>query len=112
VTGVRTGKPDISYPSYIGGERNGPPEDCSGPPGFYELKCSLILSIRATSNSKNRHAITAPKRSTNFQSNTHSVESQTGATLPKRASPRRDGWARLPERPEQTNRGLYRVVTL
>jgi hypothetical protein len=37
VTDVRSGQPGISYPRYIGGERNGPPEDCGGLPGFYEL---------------------------------------------------------------------------
>lgn len=35
VTNVRAGEPGISYPRYIGGERNGPPEDCGGIPGFY-----------------------------------------------------------------------------
>jgi hypothetical protein len=30
-------KPGVSYPRYIGGERNGPPEDCGGIPGFYQL---------------------------------------------------------------------------
>ena len=37
VTAVRAAEPDISYPRYIGGERNGPPEDCGGIPGFYGL---------------------------------------------------------------------------
>jgi hypothetical protein len=37
VTEVRAGQPGVSYPRYIGGERNGPPEDCGGIPGFYEL---------------------------------------------------------------------------
>ena len=37
VTNVRAGQRDVSYPRYIGGERNGPPEDCGGIPGFYEL---------------------------------------------------------------------------
>jgi hypothetical protein len=37
VTGVRAGEPGVSYPRYIGGERNGPPEDCGGIPGFYQL---------------------------------------------------------------------------
>jgi len=37
VTHVRAGEPGISYPRYIGGERNGPLEDCGGIPGFYEL---------------------------------------------------------------------------
>jgi hypothetical protein len=37
VTHVRAGEPGVSYPRYIGGERNGPPEDCGGIPGFYAL---------------------------------------------------------------------------
>jgi hypothetical protein len=36
VTDVRQGEPGISYPRYIGGEWNAPPEDCGGIPGFYE----------------------------------------------------------------------------
>lgn len=37
VTRVRSGEPGISYPRYIGGERNGPPEDCGGTSGFYDM---------------------------------------------------------------------------
>lgn len=37
VTAVRAGQSGVSYPRYIGGERNGPLEDCGGIPGFYEL---------------------------------------------------------------------------
>jgi Plasmid pRiA4b ORF-3-like protein len=37
VTDVRAGQSGVSYPRYIGGEQNGPPEDCGGIPGFYEL---------------------------------------------------------------------------
>jgi hypothetical protein len=37
VTDVRAGRPGVSYPRYTGGERNGPPEDCGGIPGFHEL---------------------------------------------------------------------------
>lgn len=35
VSGVRAGEPGISYPRYVGGEWNAPPEDCGGIPGFY-----------------------------------------------------------------------------
>lgn len=37
VTSVRAGEPGVSYPRYIGGETNGPPEDCGGIPGFSQL---------------------------------------------------------------------------
>jgi len=37
VTQIRPGEPDIAYPRYIGGERNGPPEDCGGISGFYAM---------------------------------------------------------------------------
>jgi hypothetical protein len=37
VTDVRRGDPEIAYPRYIVGERNGPPEDCGGIPGFEEM---------------------------------------------------------------------------
>ena len=32
-----TGEPGVGYPRYITGERNGPPEDCGGVPGFYDF---------------------------------------------------------------------------
>jgi len=37
VTDVRIGDPEASYPRYVGGERNAPPEDCGGIPGFYDM---------------------------------------------------------------------------
>jgi hypothetical protein len=37
VTDVRRGKPELSYPRYVRGERNGPPENCGGLPGFYAM---------------------------------------------------------------------------
>lgn len=41
VTGVRAGHPEASYPRYLGGERNAPPEDCGGIPGFYDMLDAL-----------------------------------------------------------------------
>jgi hypothetical protein len=37
VTDVRPGEPGVAYTRYIAGKLNGPPEDCGGLPGFYEL---------------------------------------------------------------------------
>lgn len=36
VTGIRQGEPEVGYPRYIAGERNAPPEDSGGLPGFYD----------------------------------------------------------------------------
>lgn len=41
VTGVRAGVPEASYPRYVGGEKNAPPEDCGGIPGFYDMLHAL-----------------------------------------------------------------------
>ncbi len=41
VTGVRGGDPASLYPRYVGGERNAPPEDCGGIPGFYDMLDAL-----------------------------------------------------------------------
>jgi hypothetical protein len=35
INSVRAGDPELRYPRYIAGERNAPPEDCGGMPGFY-----------------------------------------------------------------------------
>lgn len=37
VSDVRPGEAGTAYPRFIGGERNCPPEDCGGIPGFYEM---------------------------------------------------------------------------
>ena len=37
VTNIRPAESGISYPRYIAGEWNAPPEDCGGIPGFYAL---------------------------------------------------------------------------
>lgn len=42
VTGVRPGDPATLYPRYIGGEKNAPPEDCGGIPGFYDMLDALV----------------------------------------------------------------------
>ena len=42
ITDIRQGEPGIGYPRYIAGERNGPPEDCGGVPGFYDVLGNCI----------------------------------------------------------------------
>lgn len=37
VSDVRPGDPGTAYPRFIDGERDCPPEDCGGIPGFYEM---------------------------------------------------------------------------
>ena len=37
VAKIRAGDPKLAYPHHIAGERNGPPEDCGGIPGFYQM---------------------------------------------------------------------------
>jgi hypothetical protein len=37
VSDIRKGRPEIGYPRYVAGARNGPPEDCGGVPGFYHM---------------------------------------------------------------------------
>ena len=37
VSDVRPGDPGTAYPCFIAGERDCPPEDCGGIPGFYEM---------------------------------------------------------------------------
>ena len=61
ITDVRAGQPDVSYPRYIGGEGNGPPEDCGGIPGFYEwLEAIQIRPMRTMRKPKNGRMITIP----------------------------------------------------
>jgi transposase-like protein len=112
VTGVRAGEPGVSYPRYIGGERNGPPEDCCGIPGFYELL--EVLGDPAHPDHaflKQWQATTIPIRSTRFRSNTPSAASQTVATPAEYASPRKNTPPQ-PDHREKTRRGPYRTVTV
>jgi hypothetical protein len=63
VTDVRAGEPDVSYPRYVGGERNGPPEDCGGIPGFYGL-------LEALADSKHPDHADAKQWSADYDPNT------------------------------------------
>jgi hypothetical protein len=40
-TKIRPGQPGVSYPAYIGGEWDCPPEDCGGIPGYYNMLDAL-----------------------------------------------------------------------
>lgn len=42
ITNIRPGEQGVSYPRYIGGEWNAPPEDCGGIPGFYALLEAVV----------------------------------------------------------------------
>ncbi len=41
VTNIRPGLPGVSYPHYVGGEWDCPPEDCGGIPGYYNMLDAL-----------------------------------------------------------------------
>ena len=82
------------------GERNGPPEDCGGIPGFYELLEAITDPTHPSHAHLNEWAGDYdPTHSMHFRSNMPSRASQTVATPPRRASPRKTNSARLPDRP-------------
>jgi Plasmid pRiA4b ORF-3-like protein len=79
----------VFYPRYIGGERNGPPEDCGGIPGF----CGLLETIsdphtRAMRRLKNGRMITIRIQSMSCPSSTPSAAWPIGVMRRKRVSPR------------------------
>jgi hypothetical protein len=41
VTKIRPGTPGVSYPHYLGGEWDCPPENCGGVPGYYNMLDAL-----------------------------------------------------------------------
>jgi hypothetical protein len=88
VIDVRAGEPGGSYPRCIGGERNGPPEDCGGIPGFYGSKVFQTRPMRAMRRPKNGRTNTIQMRSMSCRSSTLSAASPTGGTLPEYASPK------------------------
>ena len=92
VTDVRAGEPGGSYPRYIGGERNGPPEDCGGISGSTNgSKLFQTRPMRAMRRPKNGgRTNTIPAHSMSCRLDTPSVASRTGATLPRRVLPARN----------------------
>lgn len=86
VTAIRQGDPDSSYPRYVGGERNAPPEDCGGIPGFTEIRPIQTIPIIP----KWRTGLTTMIRtlSTNGPSRMPSLASPISETRPRCASSR------------------------
>ena len=41
ITNIRPGTPGVSYPHYVGGEWDCPPENCGGIPGYYNMLDAL-----------------------------------------------------------------------
>jgi hypothetical protein len=75
ITNIRPGEPGVSYPRYIAGEWNAPPEDCGGIPG--SMRCSKpspIRPTRITPKPGNGSTIMTLKPSTNYPSDTPSAE--------------------------------------
>jgi Plasmid pRiA4b ORF-3-like protein len=114
VTDVRAGQPEVSYPRYIGGEWNAPPEDCGGIPGFYAMRCSKLAAIppiRTMPKPRNGPMTTIRKSSISCQSNTPLAVSQTAATPPGHAPPIKSKAGPKPDPPQSTRRGLHRRDT-
>ncbi len=81
VTDIRPGDPDLSYPRYIAGERNAPPEDCGGVPGFYDmLDAAADPTARTMPRRRNGSTITTPTPSTSCRSTMPSAASPVAAT--------------------------------
>jgi Plasmid pRiA4b ORF-3-like protein len=96
ITDIRAGQPRVSYPRYIGAKETDRPTIAAASQGSMNCsKRSLILCIRAMPISKNGWATTIPLRSMCFRSNSRLVASQTAATRPRGASPRKSTSAQL-----------------
>ena len=85
ITDIRQGEPGVGYPRYIAGERNGPPEDCGGVPGVYD-----VLEARADPDHQEHgyrshlaRRLRTRTPSTNCRSSTPSDGSRPAATRPE-----------------------------
>ena len=106
VTDIRAGDPDLSYPRYTAGERNGPPEDCGGIPGFYKTLDAVVDPNHPD------HA-EAKERSDDYDPNTID-ELPIKYALGRIANRRNAARARLAKKCSLgclTRRGLRRMVT-
>ena len=91
VTNIRTGDPDLSYPRYIAGERNAPPEDAAAyPASTRHSTLPPTPHTRTMPKPRNGSTITIPTSSTSCQSNMPSAVSRTSATPPRFGSPTRN----------------------
>ena len=78
ITDIRQGEPGLGYPRYVAGERNGPPEDCGGVPGFYD-----VLEARADP----EHRWTRDRRSPGSTTTTRTPSTSCRSSMPSAASP-------------------------
>jgi hypothetical protein len=87
ITNIRPSESGISYPRYIAGEWNAPPEDCGGiPDSTHYSQPSPIPTTRTMPKPKSGSMNMTPKSSTTCPSNTPSAASRTGVMLPRPAS--------------------------
>jgi Plasmid pRiA4b ORF-3-like protein len=102
VTNVRAGEPGMSYPRYIGGERNDHLRIAAASRASANCwKPSPTQTTQIMPTRRNGPTTTIPTRSTNCRSNTLSVASQSAATPRRCASRRINTSARLADRREQ-----------
>lgn len=104
VTKVRQGDLDIAYPRYLGGCGAGPPEDCGGVPGFYDL-----LGARADPDHP-EHA-QAVEWLDDYDPDEVEVLPIKYALSRIAATQPRPGWARKPDRPPPSNYSGQAVLT-
>ena len=99
VTKVRPGAPGVSYPNYVAGEWDCPPEDCGGIPAITTCSTpSPIPSIPIMLKSPNTSKTGTPRKSTNCPFGSRSAALQTDATPPERKLPKRRPDPQLPRR--------------
>ena len=88
IANIRPGEPGVSYPRYIAGEWNAPPEDCGGIPGFYAL-LEAVADPAHESHAEAKEWLDDydPKSIDELPIRYASAELRTGVMLPRPASP-------------------------